>query len=272
MARSEHTITVNGKAVHYWEASPQFDEAILLLHGGFGNADTNWSACIDELAETYRVIAPDLPAYGETESIPITIQSLVTWTRDFMATIQLEQAVIVGHSFGGLIARILAAQTPKLAPAIVLVNGGVIPAVPTLAKFIARMPIIGGLLYRQIAKSTMSLSNLQSAIKAESVLTPEFREAIRTDLPALAQLMRSLSISPLPEERVPPLPTLLLWGEEDPITPKVIGERIKDNIPGSKLSLIADVGHMPQIEVPDIFAWQIKNFLIQLSRPRKLST
>lgn len=269
MARSEDTIRVDGKTVHYWEASPQFGETILLLHGGFGDADTNWSACIDELAETYHVIAPDLPGYGGSESINITIQSLVTWTEGFLTAMEIEQAVIVGHSFGGLIARILAAQSPKLTPVIVLVNGGVIPAVPTLAKFIARLPVVGGLLYRQIAKSTTNLGNLQSTIITEDVLTQEFREAVRKDSSALAQLMRSLSVSPLPEERTPPLPTLLLWGEEDPITPRVTGERIKDNIPGAKLSLIANVGHMPQLEVPDIFVWQIKNFLLQLARARQ---
>ena len=269
MALIENMATVNGKQVHYWEDGNNVEQTILLLHGGFGNAQLNWQEAIPHLADEYHVIAPDLPGYGQSESIRITVQNLVDWTRYFIDHLQLEQVVIVGHSFGGLITRIFASQNPKYTPAIVLVNGGVIPAVPLPAKVIAYTPVIGSLVYNQIAKSTTKNSSLESTLKTEEAVTAEFREAVQAEARALGKLMRALSISPVPSERVPPLPVLLLWGEEDSVTPRVVGEYIQRNLKGSKLSLIADVGHMPQVEVPDVFAWQVKQFLKDLNRPRR---
>ena len=270
MTLSEKTIVVNGNHVHYWEDGEQFSQTLLLLHGGFGNAYLNWKEAIPHLADDYHVIAPDLPCFGQSDTINLTIQNMVNWTKAFLDALQLEQVVMVGHSFGGLVTRIFASQFPKYTPAVVLVNGGVIPAVPTPAKFIARTPLIGALLYRQIAKSSTSLSSLESAIKTEDVITAEFRTGVRAEAPALAKLMRTLTTSPIPPEQVPPLPVLLLWGEEDSVTPRVVGEHIHERLKGSKLSLIADVGNMPHVEVPDVFGWQIKQFLIDLDRPRRI--
>ena len=63
------------------------------------------------------------------------------------------------------------------------------------------------------------------------------------------------------------VPTLILWGANDGFTPLAEGKAVKDSKPGAELVEIADCGHMPQLETPDVFAWQLETFLTKLSRP-----
>ncbi|MCB1676794.1 MAG: alpha/beta hydrolase [Halioglobus sp.] len=270
MARiNEKTVSVNGLTVHYYEVGEKHNEHILMLHGGFGSAWEQWREVLPLLAENHHVIAPDLPAYGQSDALSgMTLQRLVDWALGLMDALGIQQAALVGNSFGGLIARILAAQQPERAEALVLVNGGVIPSVPFLAKTIASIPVLGNLVYKQVTRSTSSRTQLELAIKTQSVFTPEFLANVQANQKALAGLMRCLSITPVPPERVPKCPTLLLWGEEDAVTPRVVAEHIQRAIPDAKLSLITEIGHMPQLEAPEIFAGQIQNFLRSAFRPK----
>ena len=270
MARiNEKTVMVDGRTVHYYEAGEKHDEHMLLLHGGFGSAWAQWQDTLPLLAETHHVVAPDLPAFGQSDFLPhMRLGSLIDWTLGLMDALEIKQAVLVGNSFGGLILRLLAANHPERSQALVLVNGGVIPAIPMLAKIVARIPILGGQIYQRITRSTVSRSNLELAIKTESVFTPEFLANVQANQRPLASLMHALSISAIPTERIPDCPTFLLWGEEDAVTPRIVGEHIQREINGAKLSLITNAGHLPQLEAPDVFVGQIQQFLRNLSRPK----
>ena len=65
MTISENVIDVGGLPVHYWEGGAENGRALLLLHGGIGDAWANWSKVMPALAEDYHVFAPDLPGFGE---------------------------------------------------------------------------------------------------------------------------------------------------------------------------------------------------------------
>ncbi len=56
------------------------------------------------------------------------------------------------------------------------------------------------------------------------------------------------------------VPTLLLWGEHDARSPVAVGERMRDAIPGARLSVIADAGHMSNLEQPDRFNEEVLEF------------
>jgi pimeloyl-ACP methyl ester carboxylesterase len=91
----------------------------------------------------------------------------------------------------------------------------------------------------------------------------------RESAPALARLMRTQILSTVPEKRIPYLPTLILWGEQDEISPLRVGERLQKVIPGAELTTISNTRHAPHIEEPEIVAFQIKTFL---DHPGKSST
>lgn len=270
MALSEKTIRIKTLNVHYWEDGTQHGKPVLLLHGGFGDAWTHWQEVIPLIAEQYRVIAPDLPGYSQSDPLPsVRVSALVDWLRGFMDAVGVDQAVLIGSSFSGLTARMLAAASPQRVPALVLVNGGVIPDAPTFAKILARIPLVGKTLFNRIAASTSSREELVRIFGTSDALTDEFVVRTGKNREALARLMQGLTISAIPSQRIPLMPVLLLWGEEDSVTPVWSGENIQKAIPGSKLSLIAGCGHMPQVEAPDVFATQVLMFLNNLDRSQR---
>lgn len=267
MPISEQLIDVKGNTVRYYEAGEPHQRSLLLLHGGFGDAWLHWSDVMTELEAEYHLIAPDLPGYGQSQPLPgLTIEKLLTWTLDLMQALGLEQTGIIGQSFGGLVGRLLAAQYPNRIPVLILVNGGVIPSVPGLARFLARTPGLGRFVFKRISGSTTSRSGLAGVFEDGDLLTDEFVQRVGANVDGLTTLMQALSASTIPEKRTPRIPVLLLWGEEDAITPRIVGEHIHRNIPDSKLSLIANCRHMPHLETQEIFIWQVRNFLEELTR------
>lgn len=271
MDLSEHTLDVQGRSVHCWMGGERGSPALLLLHGGFGDAALHWLDLMPQLAaEGYHVLAPDLPGYGGSAALPRTrIDTLVHWAHGLLAAAEVEQAVIVGNSFGGLIARLLAARYPAATPGIVLVNGGVIPAISPAAKVTAMLPGVGWLVFAQLGRSQASWAGLRGAIRDEDALSEAAYNAIKANAGGLGRLMHGLTLSATPQEVTPRVPVLLLWGEEDVLTPRVAGERIRDTIPGATLELIAGVGHMPHIEAAEVFGFQLLRFLRTLkTRPQ----
>jgi pimeloyl-ACP methyl ester carboxylesterase len=260
-------VEIQGRRVRYYRQGD--GPPLLLLHGGFGDAAFHWQETLPLFAEDWTCVAPDMPGYGESDPLlKMDLMVLVNWTHQLMETLELSSVVIIGNSFGGLIARLLAANHPEDVRAVVLVNGGVIPNIPGLARFLAQIPWLGRQLFRSIGRSTTSQSELGSLFQDQDLLTEDRINQIQAERAGLSRLMHMLATSPVPEKQTPPVPVLLLWGEEDSITPRVAGEHIQQRIPTSTLSLIADCRHLPHIEVAEVFYWQVTNYLRELDRPQ----
>ncbi len=266
MAMTEHTITVNGLPVHYLEAGAQHGRTIMLLHGGIGTAATNWQPAMTMLADEFHLYAPDLPGFGQTAPIPAeSVQGLVDWLQTFMRTIGVEQAVMVGNSFGGLLARLTGANFPQITPAVILVNGGTIPEVPALLKTLSRIPGLSNLTYTLLGRMATGRGTLERLIHVKSVLTPQFRSAAAANAPGFARFMK-LTTAGIPEKIDPLVPTLILWGVSDGFTSVDEAKTMKGQIPGAKLVEIEDCGHVPQLETVEVFAFQVSQFLSKLGR------
>lgn len=271
MALEEKTLAVDGLTVNYLEDGHDNGRTILLIHGGMGDARLCWGAVMPLLAqEDFRVLAPDLPGFGKSHLLPVMrIDALLHWLKSFLDTLGLEQAVVIGNSLGGLIARLFTAANPQLVPAVVLLDGGGVPEIPPMLRVIERIPVLSNLLLGQFVASMTDPDNLRKMIYVQDVLTSDFMAGTRSANKSFARLMRMLVAGALPEARNPIVPTLILWGANDTFTPLADGEAVRDSIPGSTLTEITDCGHMPQLETPDVFVWQISNFLQKLSRPQR---
>lgn len=269
------TVQVNGRTVRYVEYGAAKGRPIILLHGGFADSEVNWKPAMESLGLEFHAIAPDLPGFGGSAALPGLpgVDRLVVWLKNFMDTLGIEQAVIVGHSFGGLIARVFAASHPDYAVAVVLVDGGVIPNVPPLARFIARIPFVGGFLFGRIAARSCRRPALAGIVAEESAIDDEFASRAWHGREALARLMRGVTLSRVPAARqTPPVPVHVLWGEADGIAPVYVGEFIAKSIPGATINTIAGCGHLPQLEVVDVFTAQISMYLNSIDRqPRNLA-
>jgi len=258
----EQFLRVNDKTVRYFEMGQPHKPCIFLLHGAFGSAKVQWREVMPLFSEEYYVIAVDLPGFGGSEPIsPIHADALANWLKDVLDALGLDKVILIGNLYGALAARIFSATYPSYAMAVVLVNGGAIPSIPPVGKFLAKMPIIGNTIFKRLAKSEYNQSRLELLFEDKTFLTEEFMYDVRQDRDGLALLMRGLAIGQSPQKRIPKAPVLLLWGEEDSIVSVQVAKQIQGRIEHAKLSLISNTRHLPHIEASDVFYYQVKGFL-----------
>jgi pimeloyl-ACP methyl ester carboxylesterase len=275
MSVTSKVVLVGNESVHYLEAGVPDAAAVIFLHGGLGDAAFHWKRLIPELEGSYRLIAPDLPGFGKSDPLSdMSYESLVTWLKGFYAALQIEHAVLIGHSVGALIARLFAAKYAYAVPALVLINGGILPGKPSgAAKVLSGIPGVNNMMFsmfsRQGVSSRQALDWVVSDPNDETVLTKEMVESAKNSASGLARLMKAQAQSTVPTDRVPPVPTLLLWGVDDTIAPLSAGERVQKAIPGSELRQVEGCKHAPHIEATDVVSFQILYFVDNLGRPTK---
>ncbi|MEL6150398.1 MAG: alpha/beta hydrolase [Chloroflexota bacterium] len=288
-----HETTVNGRTVHYMKAGS--GKPMVLLHGNIGDAAFHWSKILPELALDFTVYAPDLPDYGKSAPLPRqSFAATVDWLKGFFDALHLESAAIVGTSHGALIARLFAAAYPDAVPALIMISGGSLPAKsPGMAKLLARLPIVNNMIFggasKQMVESREALQWFVQYPKPEVVdpnANTEYASSGRGEkrddpldnnmvttaadsATSLSRLMRTLVLSPVPTATTPPVPTLIMWGENDEISPLKMGQRLQNALPGAQLEPIGDTRSAPHIEEPDIVAFQIAQFIRDLDKPQK---
>ncbi|MEO0563204.1 MAG: alpha/beta hydrolase, partial [Chloroflexota bacterium] len=240
MALNTRNIEIEGLPVRYHEAGSRQGAPIIFLHGAVGDALFHWERLMFELEAEYHLLAPDLPGFGETALLPeMTYEALVTWVKQFYVAVGIRDAVLVGNSLGGLIARLLASESSKMVPALILINGGVLPGKPAaIPKLLANVPYVGDWLFETISKGGIkdreALEWLVTDPSNKDILTDKMVQAAADSAPALSAVMRMQIQSPVPQLRVPMVPTLLLWGAQDTFSPVSAGEKVHKSIPGSK--------------------------------------
>jgi pimeloyl-ACP methyl ester carboxylesterase len=271
MALKDKQITVNGVNVRYWEDGPTAAAPVILLHGSVGDAAFHWERLIPEMSHSYRIFAPDLPGFGRTDPLSeMTFDALLAWLESLYEALELRQAVLIGNSVGGLLARLFSAAHPSKVPALVLINGGVLPSKPSgFLQVVAGLPFISDLLFNTMSKQGVGKREaLDWVLNDESKLTDEMVQVAADSAPGLAAVMRMQIVSAVPEERVPIIPTLLLWGVKDTLSPLKAGKRVHKAIAGSTLIEIEETKQTPHIEEPEVIGFQIVAFLDNLGKPK----
>jgi pimeloyl-ACP methyl ester carboxylesterase len=234
---------------------------------------------MEPLAHNHTVIAPDLPGHGA--SAPgggdFSIGAMASSLRDLLVTLGHERVTLVGHSLGGGVAMQLAYQFPEMTERLVLVSsGGLGPevslvlraaALPGADPFISATAGIGGRVGAAVGRGLTAIGLRPNADVAEvlrgyaSLTDPERRAAFLATLRAVigtgGQRVDATDRLYLAEL----LPVLIVWGERDSIIPVRHGEDAHRAIPGSRLEVFEDVGHLPQLEAPGRFIAALEGFL-----------
>lgn len=232
---------------------------IILIHGA-GGTHLHWPAQIRRLPG-HRVFALDLPGHGKSEgrgnqSIDSYYQSIVTW----MDSIHMFQGVIVGHSMGSAIALTMAIRNPERVIALGLIGSG------------ARLRVTPKILENSASSTTFSI-----AIKTiiGSAFSPQTDARLKE---LVAQKMHSVRPSVLYAdfqacnefdmmERISQIrvPTLVICGQEDLLTPPRFSQYLSDQIPRAQVRFIADAGHMVMLEQPQHVANALSDFFSSLT-------
>lgn len=236
-------------------------EPLVLIHG-FGADKDNFTRIARSLTPHFRVVAPDVPGFGEASRDPAAryhIDAQVERLRAFIGELGLGAVHLGGSSMGGFIAAQYAATYPADVRSLWLLDA----AGATLAR---GTDIIG----RYIETGEMPLlvrreADYGALLRAVMYRTPLLPHSLRVvlarravaDFALHSRIFREIGIdSPALDERYAAIraPTLIVWGREDRILSPAAGEAMRRSIPRSRLVLMDATGHLPMVERPQATA------------------
>lgn len=256
---------------------------MVLLHGIAGTSAT-WDAVIPRLAEHYDVLAPDLLGHGESAK-PRGDYSLGAYAnalRDLLEALGKNRATLVGHSLGGGIAMQFAYQFLGRCERLVLVDsGGLGREVHPLLRAAALpgaelvLPWLSTTTSRGVGALIRGMNRL--GIRTGPDLDETWRSFVSLREPAArrAFIQTVRGVMDLSGQRVianerlylaEGLPTLIVWGENDPLIPVRHARASHERIAGSRLEIFPEAGHFPHRDDPERFAKVLADF-IRTTRP-----
>jgi len=262
------------------EPAPDVD-TFLLIHG-YGASRFTWRYWAPGLARLGHVVEIDMKGFGRSPKpddgryAPSDQAELV---HSLIEERGLENITIVGHSLGGGVAlltalRLLDAGSASLRRLVIVCGTAYEQRLPPFVS-LAERPRLGSLLFRLVGPSRIVGRVLRSIVHDSStVSTDQIRgyadplrspEAVRalidtalqivpTDLPALTRRYGEIAV-----------PTLLVWGREDPVVPLAVGQRLAVDMPDSRLHVLDRCGHLPAEEWPDESFASLASFLADTS-------
>ena len=215
----------------------------VLVHGLAGSWRW-WEPVIEQLASSLRVYLFDLPGFGSARGQSFVLGDAPSYVRSLMAQIELERANLVGYSLGGAVCARVAALWPQTVDRLVL-------AAPA-----------GLLDRRHPAHYALPLAAaVRHARPAflRIVLADSLRAGVLTLYHAATQLLGEDALRD--ELASINAPTLLIWGNKDPLVPFRLAREYERAIPHAKLVVFDGVGHIAMAERPNEFADAILDFI-----------
>ena len=271
------TIEVHGHEIAYRTAGS--GPVVVLIHGMAGSSAT-WVPVIDLLAEHVTVVAPDLLGHGHSDKPrgDYSLGAHASLLRDLLAKLGHDRATVVGQSLGGGIALQFAYQHPERCERIVLVAAGglgkdvlgllrglavpgveyVLPlafqpvirdAVNSVARLLRRAGISAGPETLEIWRSYSSLIDPYTRMA--------FLRTLRSVVDVKGQMVSAHDRLYLASA----MPTLIVWGDRDPIIPVSHAYQTHEAIPGSRLEIFEGAGHYPHCHDPRRFADVVIDFV-----------
>lgn len=275
-----NTVIVNGDTEIFYTEKGSGDPVILLHGGGPGASGlSNYVRNIDALAESFRVIVPDMPGYGRSSKTldrSDPFGSLADAIRGFMDALEIERAHLVGNSYGGACALRLALDTPHRVDRLVLMGPGGIgttrgaptkglnsllgyysgggPNRDKLEEFIRNYLVFDA----ESVTVAMIDERYAASVDPEVVANPPLqRPSGRSALKTLWKMdfTRDRRLQWLKTR------TLVIWGQDDKVNKPAGGTALVDRLPNADLIMPARTGHWVQWERSELFNRLVTDFL-----------
>ena len=259
-------IVLHGHRMSYRTAGE--GPVIALVHGITSTSDT-WRELLPLLAQRHTVVAPDLLGHGDSAKPrgDYSLGANAAGLRDLLAALGHDRATVVGHSLGGGVAMQFAYQFPERCERLALIASGglgrevhsllraaslpgselVLPLIAApkvletgaaVGAFLARIGLRPSSDLGEIARGYASLGNSRSRLA--------FLHTLRAVIDPLGQRVSAYDRLYLAAE----VPTLIVWGERDPVIPAEHGRDAHAAMPGSRLAILPQAGHFPHLERP----------------------
>lgn len=265
---SFHCLDTGHFSIHYLHAGS--GRPLILIHGG-GMWLYSYRHTTKSLSENFSVHALDMPGYGRSRlmdpALPMDSSTMALALKEFMDSLGLGRASLVGHSWGGGWALAYALDHPERVDRIVLINSSGLDVPDVFEWELLKIPVVGSMLLRfltlSMVRKRLELSFYRKGMvddaMALEVLLPL---KIPENRKAQASLARNLSWAGV-ERRLDELDhqVLLIWGEMDRYLDKALITRFRDRIRNLKAAIIPDCGHSAHEEAPEIVNGLITDFL-----------
>jgi len=258
---NERTVSVWQGQVRMRVLSKGRGPALVFFHGPWGLV---WDPFLDELARSFMVLAPEHP--GTTPDAPDDVHhldglwDLVLCYDELLDALAVEGALLVGHSFGGMVACEVAASCPRRAGGLVLIDP------------------IG--FWRDSDRVVNWMMLEGTRMRAHVFRDPDgpaarllFGDAEDEQAAAAARvrLMWAMGVTgkfvwPIPDKglrkrihRVA-APTLVVWGKDDRLVPPVYADEFARRLPRARVEMVSGAGHAPHMEQPETVARMVRDF------------
>jgi 2-hydroxy-6-oxonona-2,4-dienedioate hydrolase len=235
-------------------------EPLVLLHGLFG-ALSNFQNLIEYFRQYYKVIVPMLPLL-EMDILHTSVGGLAKFVNRFLEARQLKDVHLLGNSLGGHVALVYVLKNPERVKSVILTGSsglfenGMGDSYPKRGdyEYIKRKTELTfynpEMATKELVDEVYSITN--NRIKVIKIIALA-KSAIRNNLGEELNQIKQ--------------PTLLIWGNNDTITPPFVAREFNRLIPGSELYFVDKCGHAPMMEVPDEFNAILHKFLKKLNEP-----
>ncbi|MPQ97052.1 alpha/beta fold hydrolase [Modestobacter sp. I12A-02628] len=268
-------VDVRGRRVRYRDEGS--GPVVLLLHG-IARSLEDWDPQVPLLAGRYRVLAPDLAGYGESEPLrePYSLPTLARSVEDLLDALGIDGPVhVAGNSLGGAVAMQLSVQAPPRVRTLTLVNSaGFGREVTATLRLLAIRPLARLLLRRPTlaaARHTEQSLFADPALATDERVRRGYRFAgrphgTRVLLETASSLGGLRGVHPhwrrelLDQVRAHGIPTLVTWGDADRVLPATHLDGARRDLAHARTHLFPGTGHMPQIERADEFAELVQAF------------
>lgn len=287
-AAAVRSLHLNGGLRRFWDFPPegaaQDAPAIFMVHGFRG--DHHGLLRIIEALPAHRVLVPDLPGFGQSEPLDGThdVAAYAAFVRSSMDRLALgPQTVLVGHSFGSIIAARAAADAPGAFNALVLINPISAPALEGPSRIATRL---AELYYRLGAalpeRAGQAVLRNRMIVRAMSELMAKTRDrplrrwihaqhrayfsAFASREVVLQAFTASISATVRDSAALLHLPVLLIAAEKDDLGSVQTQQELAALMPDSSLVVLPEVGHLVHYEAPDAAAGHISDFVESRTR------
>lgn len=255
-------VEVDGMQVHVRDMGPRTDrQPIILIHDDDSSLYT-WSAWMEGLSKTRRVIAFDLPGYGLTGPHPDKAYGLLNeagFVSRLLEALGVEQCELVGNGWGGELAQMVAVLHPETVTKMVLISpsGYATHEQPDRVLY----DWFDGLIFDPIALQTLSRHQVAQTLKAryahpervsDTLVERDFELRLRSGNRQAQLDLRSRHDAKPSAEQLATLhmPILILWGGRDAIQPQEQAYWQQRDMQDAQVVILGDLGHFPQEEDP----------------------
>lgn len=260
-------VEIFGQKIVYQEAGSPSNPTVILLHG-LGGDMSNWALTTPVLAAKYHVLAPDQIGFGKSDK-PVAnyrVAMLVEFLDVFYRKLGVTKASLVGNSLGGWTAASFAVAHPEKVEKLVLVDAaGYSPKRwngPELSRqtlsalnpsTTAQMKMLFSLVFYNKAMTSDAF--------IEQAFTAKFKRGDGGTINSfIDSLLAGEDVLDDTANKIK-APTLVVWGRQDGLTPLPIGEAFAKDIPGARLLVLDQCGHVPQVEKAAEFNPALLKFL-----------